>query len=147
MATSDPADDAENSKDGRWTPEEHQRFVQAYETHGRDWRQIQEAVGTRSIQQVRSHGQKYFLKLQRQARNSASATASTLQQSPLHLQNILMRNYIQAIANVNIAFYTEMKKLMSQEGSAEAQPAHWLVSSDSGAASTEGSESSNNSQE
>lgn len=49
---------------GRWTKAEHRKFLEALELYGRNWKLIQEYVGTRSATQARSHAQKYFAKLQ-----------------------------------------------------------------------------------
>ncbi|KAK9916989.1 hypothetical protein WJX75_009549 [Coccomyxa subellipsoidea] len=49
----------------KWSDSEHQRFVEAVEKYGRDWKLIVEHVGTRSVAQVRSHAQKFFLKLEK----------------------------------------------------------------------------------
>ena len=50
---------------GRWRPEEHLRFVEAILTYGNDWKKVQTFVGTRSCSQVRSHSQKFFLKMKK----------------------------------------------------------------------------------
>jgi SHAQKYF class myb-like DNA-binding protein len=42
---------------------EHQRFLEAIELFGRDWKKVQQHVGTRSSTQSRSHAQKFFKKM------------------------------------------------------------------------------------
>lgn len=48
---------------GRWTEDEHRRFLEAILKYGNDWKRIQSCVKTRSGTQTRSHSQKFFLKL------------------------------------------------------------------------------------
>lgn len=48
----------ENYQAGKWTREEHTRFMDAYANYGKNWKKIQEYVATRTITQVRSHAQK-----------------------------------------------------------------------------------------
>lgn len=47
-----------NHNTGRWTNEEHQKFLEAIELYGRDWKKVQNYVGTRTSTQARSHAQK-----------------------------------------------------------------------------------------
>jgi SHAQKYF class myb-like DNA-binding protein len=49
-----------------WTEDEHERFLQALEKYGREWKKVEEIVGTKSSVQIRSHAQKYFLKASRE---------------------------------------------------------------------------------
>ncbi|QDZ24969.1 putative Myb transcription factor [Chloropicon primus] len=50
----------------RWTPEEHKRFLEALQIFGRQWRKIEEYIGTKTAVQIRSHAQKFFTKIERE---------------------------------------------------------------------------------
>lgn len=53
---------------GRWSSAEHSRFLNGLELYGRrKWQKIAELVGTRTTVQVRSHAQKYFKKIRKEA--------------------------------------------------------------------------------
>lgn len=45
---------------GKWTAEEHNRFLTALEIYGNTWEKVEDFIGTRSRAQIRSHAQKYF---------------------------------------------------------------------------------------
>jgi SHAQKYF class myb-like DNA-binding protein len=51
---------------GRWTKEEHQRFIEGIKKYGKNWKQVEDYVGTRSGAQIRSHAQKFFIRLERE---------------------------------------------------------------------------------
>jgi len=66
-----------------WTPEEHKLFLEALRRFGhKDLRSISAYVGTRNMTQVRTHSQKYFMRLMREAKrqnpssNTANATSN-----------------------------------------------------------------------
>jgi SHAQKYF class myb-like DNA-binding protein len=54
-------------KDGKWSEEEHQRFLEAIEMFGNMWRKVESFIGSRSTAQIRSHAQKHFRRLRCQA--------------------------------------------------------------------------------
>ena len=51
-----------------WTDEEHQRFLDALKLYDRDWKKIETYIRTKSVIQIRSHAQKYFIKMQKVGR-------------------------------------------------------------------------------
>ena len=48
---------------GRWSVDEHKKFLEAIIKYGNDWKKVQQYVGTRTCTQARSHAQKFFVKL------------------------------------------------------------------------------------
>jgi SHAQKYF class myb-like DNA-binding protein len=61
-----------NGTAGRWTIAEHEMFVKGLEAHSKQWKLIAELIKTRTVVQVRTHAQKYFQKLLKQAKNDGS---------------------------------------------------------------------------
>ena len=66
VARAKPPKTKAKTNEGRWTDEEHRKFLDAYEAMiavdpaRRRWPNVAAAVGTRSTTQCRSHAQKYF---------------------------------------------------------------------------------------
>merc|ERR1712146_244032 len=54
-----------NVNTGRWTLEEHKKFVQGFKMYGKCWKKITQLIGTRSVVQVRTHAQKYLIKMKK----------------------------------------------------------------------------------
>jgi len=50
---------------GRWSPIEHQKFIEGILKYGNEWKNVQNVIKTRSSTQARSHAQKYFLRLRK----------------------------------------------------------------------------------
>jgi len=60
------SEDDNKNQSRYWSEDEHRKFVEGVEKFGaKEAKKIAEYVGTRDITQVRSHAQKYFLKLKR----------------------------------------------------------------------------------
>ena len=56
-------EEIKNKKEGRWTLEERNKFIEAFIENGKNWRKIQKYIGSRTCSQTRSHAQKFLLKL------------------------------------------------------------------------------------
>ena len=50
---------------GRWTEEEHKKFLKGIIEYGNNWKMIEQLIKTRSRSQARSHAQKYFIKVKK----------------------------------------------------------------------------------
>ena len=68
---------------GRWTREEHQLFVKGLELYGKGWKKIACLIKTRTVVQIRTHAQKYFLKLSKARQNGELAGGYGLDGQPL----------------------------------------------------------------
>ena len=51
------------SNKGRWTQEEHDKFLEGIVIFGTIWKKVKTLIKTRTSVQVRSHAQKFFLKM------------------------------------------------------------------------------------
>jgi len=56
-------DEGENKNGGRWNKDEQFRFAEAVLQYGNNWKEIQSHVFSRNMTQVRSHAQKFLMKL------------------------------------------------------------------------------------
>ena len=56
-------DEKEENLNGRWNQEEHIRFIKGCLLYGNNWKKVKKYVKTRSSAQIRSHAQKYLIKL------------------------------------------------------------------------------------
>ncbi|KAH0877799.1 hypothetical protein HID58_065193 [Brassica napus] len=62
----------------KWSEAEHERFLEAINIYGRAWRQIQEHIGTKTAVQIRSHAQKFFSKVAREADSGSDGSVQTV---------------------------------------------------------------------
>ncbi|KAI7731968.1 hypothetical protein M8C21_008980 [Ambrosia artemisiifolia] len=52
-----------------WSDPEHDKFLEALQLFDRDWKKIEAFIGSKTVIQIRSHAQKYFLKIQKSGAN------------------------------------------------------------------------------
>ncbi|MFS7974063.1 putative transcription factor MYB-HB-like family [Helianthus anomalus] len=62
----------------KWTEEEHNSFLEALKLYGRAWQRIEEHIGTKTAVQIRSHAQKFFTKLEKEAVAKGVPVSQTL---------------------------------------------------------------------
>ena len=58
-------DDDNGNTIGRWSRDEHKKFIEAIIKFGNNWKEVQEYVNTRTSTQARSHAQKFFEKIKK----------------------------------------------------------------------------------
>lgn len=66
------------TKVGRWTEQEHLVFLDGLKIFGKQWKMIAGMIGTRTVVQVRTHAQKYFMKMDRKGNPAASVVPNKL---------------------------------------------------------------------
>lgn len=54
---------SESTNGGRWSTEEHRLFLEGLALYGKEWKKIEEIIKTRDSAQIRSHAQKFFLRM------------------------------------------------------------------------------------
>jgi SHAQKYF class myb-like DNA-binding protein len=101
-------------KRGHWSKDEHNRFVDGLRKHGKDWKKIVECVGTRSSNQVRSHAQKYFLKLEKKSKSPGVLSQNNSDAYLMYLQTMSYNAYMR--------FMFEMQKIFSTPFTPETKP-------------------------
>ena len=88
---------------GRWTKEEHNKFIRGLIEFGNDWKKVQKIIKSRSSSQSRSHAQKFFLKL----KNSIKSAKIGNEQNEL-FEYIFEKN--KSILDLNDIKLTEAEK-------------------------------------
>ena len=51
------------TNEGRWTKEEHDKFLDGIAQYGINWKKVKTFINSRTSVQVRSHAQKFYKKL------------------------------------------------------------------------------------
>jgi SHAQKYF class myb-like DNA-binding protein len=66
------------TKVGRWTEQEHLVFLDGLKIFGKQWKMIAGMIGTRTVVQVRTHAQKYFMKMDRKGNPAAAVVPNKM---------------------------------------------------------------------
>ena len=71
LNTTSKDSESNNSKflSGKWTEEEHEKFIEGILLYGNEWKKVQDIIKTRSSAQARSHAQKFFMKIKKSLEN------------------------------------------------------------------------------
>jgi SHAQKYF class myb-like DNA-binding protein len=108
-------------RNGRWAPDEHARFVKALQLFGRNWRKVEKFVGTRKGSQIRSHAQKYFLKLSQEGETASDASSSTCASEPVASEAPAsapipsgVQAYIKHLEGMNVKAYMHGMQVMQR---------------------------------
>ena len=85
-----------------WSTEEQKKFEESLEIYGRDWDACSEYIGTRRPQLVRSHAQKYLIKLYKlgiplPAKVAETGKGYTLSGKPLRADSASAKSYLTRI--------------------------------------------------
>jgi SHAQKYF class myb-like DNA-binding protein len=86
-------------KDGKWSEEEEQRFLESLERFGREWDAVANHIATRDKNAIRSHAQKFFIKLYREKKPLPTQVAEsgmgyTLSGKPLDPDSAAAKQYL-----------------------------------------------------
>ena len=77
---------------GRWTNEEHQKFIEGILKYGNEWKKVQSIIKTRSSTQARSHAQKFFLRMKKEISPTILSDSNQLLEYIINTSNISSNN-------------------------------------------------------
>ncbi|XP_073290575.1 protein CCA1-like isoform X2 [Primulina huaijiensis] len=89
-----------------WSEQEHDQFLEALQLFDRDWKTIEAFVGSKTVMQIRSHAQKYFLKVLKNGKSEHAppprATSKEKSKSSLSTQSF--KKMLQECCNHQLQF-------------------------------------------
>ena len=77
---------------GRWSNEEHQKFIEGIINYGNEWKRVQSIIKTRSSTQARSHAQKFFLRMKKEINQNVLSDQNQLVNYIINSSNIPNNN-------------------------------------------------------
>jgi SHAQKYF class myb-like DNA-binding protein len=96
-------DNTQDSKysTGRWSQEEHNKFIEAMFFYGNEWKRVQQHIKSRSSTQARSHAQKFFIRLKK--RLIEENLDHEITSKPIGKRNEIIMSWIQENVTSDIA--------------------------------------------
>jgi len=114
---------------GRWTKEEHQKFIEGLRIYGKNWKKVEDYVGTRTGAQIRSHAQKFFNRLEKEYHKKTHKGSDTTFEEESEKENIFARK--QKTQKVPNAHQEEVTDEVPCEKTTESNTRHQLGRSQS----------------
>lgn len=85
---------------GRWTRKEHKAFIKGRPiicigliNYGKQWKRLQKCVPSRTVVQIRTHAQKFFIKLRQKLSKGTDLLQYLRKMSPESLSNLVKNSY------------------------------------------------------
>ena len=96
----------ENFNNGRWSDEEHKKFLEGILEYGNEWKKVQKIIKTRSSTQARSHAQKFFLKIKKNLNDSNNNLNIDFNEMIKYIVSVLKNNQFN---NINLSHIQKEK--------------------------------------
>ena len=93
---------------GRWSKEEHRKFIEAICKFGNEWKKVQQYIKSRSSTQARSHAQKFFLRLKKKFNLSNKDSETSIAELSKLPEDVII-NYIRECTNTDTNINIEEK--------------------------------------
>nr|GEX03060.1 protein REVEILLE 6 [Tanacetum cinerariifolium] len=87
-----------------WTEPEHDKFLEALQLFDRDWKKIEAFIGSKTVIQIRSHAQKYFLKVQKNGTNEHLPPPRPKRKAAHPYPQKALKNAAPVLSNVTASF-------------------------------------------
>ena len=84
---------------GKWTDEEQENFIEGILKYGTEWKKVQQMIKTRSSDQARSHGQKFFIRIKKLLKNEEENSNLNSKEKTIDniLYQVLPKKYIKKL--------------------------------------------------
>jgi len=84
---------ADENKVGKWTSEEHSKFLEALRMFGKDWTKIAAYMKSRTVKNIISHGQKFLVRLIKFLNDNESLDSISIDDAEFYHGILSQRNH------------------------------------------------------